>query len=93
MGLALALRVGYHAIVACPLNFIRAIEARPRAATLRHCPMYARSSMVCSLAVDQCLTLRNASVCVGKAQSGMPETLHYVPPTAWPPKEPAHEVR
>ncbi len=29
----------------------------------------------------------------GKAQSGMPETLHYVPPTSWPPKEPAHEVR
>lgn len=28
----------------------------------------------------------------GKAQSGMPETLHYVPPTAWPPKEPAHEA-
>ncbi|KAG2431813.1 hypothetical protein HXX76_009308 [Chlamydomonas incerta] len=27
----------------------------------------------------------------GKPQSAMPETLHYVPPTPWPPTEPAHE--
>ncbi|KAG2454445.1 hypothetical protein HYH02_001464 [Chlamydomonas schloesseri] len=27
----------------------------------------------------------------GKPQNAMPETLHYVPPTPWPPTEPAHE--
>ncbi|GFR49430.1 hypothetical protein Agub_g11487, partial [Astrephomene gubernaculifera] len=28
----------------------------------------------------------------GKPQNGMPETPHYMPPTAWPPLEPAHEI-
>ncbi|GLC33781.1 hypothetical protein PLESTB_000115100 [Pleodorina starrii] len=28
----------------------------------------------------------------GKAQSDMPETLHYVPPAPWPPTEPAHQI-